>query len=79
MGGMMVLSLAETVIQHETPGNMRGRIFSAYYVFRNTGPLIASGLAGLLIRFMDEEHVMLIAGGGLVLYGLISFFSRKAD
>ncbi len=77
MGGMMVLSLAETVIQHETPENMRGRIFSAYYVFRNTGPLIASGLAGFMIRFVSEEKVMLTAGAALVLYGIVNFFMKK--
>lgn len=78
MGGMIVLSLAETVVQHETPENMRGRIFSAYYVFRNTAPLIASGIVGLLIRFINEEKVMLIAGAGLVVYGIINFFTKKA-
>jgi predicted MFS family arabinose efflux permease len=77
MGGMMVLSLAETAIQHETPENMRGRIFSAYYVFRNTGPLIASGIAGFLIRFMSEEKVMLMAGLALVVYGIINIFAKK--
>lgn len=77
MAGMMVLSLAETVIQQETPANMRGRIFSAYYVFRNTGPLIASGIAGLLSRFMAEEKVMLIAGASLVVYGIINLIGRK--
>jgi MFS family permease len=77
MAGMMVLSLAETVIQQETPPGMRGRIFSAYYVFRNTGPLIASGIAGLLSRYMAEEKVMLVAGLALVIYGVINFIGRK--
>jgi MFS family permease len=77
MAGVMVLSIAETVVQKQTPDNMRGRIFSAYYVFRNTGPLIAAGLAGLLIRFLSEEKVMFIAGLSLVAYGLANFISRK--
>ena len=77
MGGMIVLSLAETGIQHETPENMRGRIFSAYYIFRNTGPLIASVIAGFLIRFMDEEKVMLISGVLLVGYGIFSLYTRR--
>ena len=77
MAGVMVLSIAETVVQKETPENMRGRIFSAYYVFRNTGPLIAAGLAGLLIRFFSEEQVMLIAGLSLIIYGIINLLGRK--
>ena len=77
MAGVMVLSIAETVVQKETPENMRGRIFSAYYVFRNTGPLVAAGLAGLLIRFFSEEQVMLIAGLSLIIYGIINLIGRK--
>lgn len=71
----MVLSIAETVLQKETPENMRGRIFSAYYVFRNTGPLAAAGIAGLLIRFMSEEKVMLISGLSLAAYGLVNLIT----
>ncbi len=77
MAGVMVLSIAETVIQKETPENMRGRIFSAYYVFRNTGPLIAAVLAGIFIRFMNEEKVMFISGLALVAYGLANLITRK--
>ncbi|MEI7542920.1 MAG: MFS transporter [bacterium] len=72
MAGVMILSIAETVVQKETPENMRGRIFSAYYVFRNTGPLVAAGIAGILIRFMNEEKVMLVSGLSLVTYGLFN-------
>jgi MFS family permease len=79
MGGMMVLTIAETVVQKETPAHMRGRIFSAYYVFRNTGPLIAAGIAGFLIRFIDEEKVMLISGVALVAYGVYNLFTRRID
>ncbi len=78
MGGMMVLSIAETAVQKETPAGMRGRIFAAYYVFRNTGPLIASGLAGFLIRFIKEEEVMLAAGAALLLYGLVNMIWKKS-
>jgi MFS family permease len=77
IAGVMVLSIAETTVQKETPENMRGRIFSAYYVFRNTGPLIAAGLAGFLIRFINEEKVMLISGLSLVAYGLVNFISSR--
>ena len=77
MAGVMVLSIAETVVQKETPENMRGRIFSAYYVFRNTGPLVAAGLAGLLIRFLNEEKVMFISGLSLVAYGLANLVTSK--
>jgi DHA3 family macrolide efflux protein-like MFS transporter len=75
MAGVMVLSIAETVLQKETPENMRGRIFSAYYVFRNTGPLAAAGIAGLLIRFMSEEKVMLLSGISLAAYGLVNLMT----
>ncbi len=77
MAGVMLLSIAETVVQRDTPEDMRGRIFSSYYIFRNIGPLIASAIAGFLIKFMIEEDVMLIAGLALVLYGVINFFGRK--
>jgi MFS family permease len=76
MGGVAILSLAETAIQKYTPEELRGRTFSSYYIFKNSGPIIASGIAGLLIRFIDEEKVMLLSGLFLVAYGVINLLGK---
>jgi len=78
MAGVILLSIAETVVQKDSPGQMRGRVFSAYYLFRNTGPLIAAGLAGVLVRFMEESAIALTAVLCLVVYGMVNLVFNKS-
>ncbi len=77
MAGVILLSIAETVVQKDSTAEIRGRVFSAYYLFRNTGPLIASALAGLLVRFMQESAIALVAVLCLVVYGAVNLAFRK--
>jgi MFS family permease len=76
MAGVILLSIAETVVQKNTPENMRGRIFASYYVFRNTGSIIAAGITGVLIRFMHEKEIVLIAGLLFIVYGVINYIAK---
>jgi MFS family permease len=78
MAGVILLSIAETVVQKDSPADMRGRVFSAYYLFRNTGPLIAAALAGLLVRFLEESAIALAAVLCLVIYGMINLLFNKS-
>jgi MFS family permease len=77
--GVMILSIAETMIQNETPVNLRGRIFAAYYVLRNIGTVIASILTGPLTLLIKPGEIILLTGLGLILYGIINIFSKFKD
>jgi len=72
--GVMILSIAETSLQKGTPETMRGRVFAAYYVLRNSGPVIASVLTGIIVGFVDEDIIVLATGLALVAYGILNFF-----
>jgi MFS family permease len=75
--GVVVLSVSETVVQHDAPTETRGRILAVFYLFKNSGPLVASALAGFMIRFISEQKVLLIAGAALLIYGLVSMAGKK--
>ncbi|MFP4466547.1 MAG: MFS transporter [Candidatus Goldiibacteriota bacterium] len=74
---VMLFGIAETVIQKNTPVNMRGRIFASYYVFRNSGPAAATGISGLLLLFMGEKEMVLAAGLVFVIYGAVNLLGAK--
>jgi MFS family permease len=73
MAAVMIISIAETSIQKYTPPALRGRIFSTYYILRGAGLAAATSATGLLAKVMKEEHIVLMAGAGLFIYGVISF------
>jgi DHA3 family macrolide efflux protein-like MFS transporter len=75
MAAVMILGIAETSIQKNTPEELRGRIFSAYYILRGAGLAAATSLTGVLAKFIKEEHIVLLAGLGLLAYGSVNFFN----
>jgi len=77
--GVMILSIAETALQKSTPENMRGRVFAAYYVLRNSGTVIASITTGMIVGFINEDLIVLISGLLLIAYGLFNFFNTSLN
>ncbi|HDT15262.1 MAG TPA: MFS transporter [Firmicutes bacterium] len=75
---VMLFGIAETTVQKNTPVNMRGRIFASYYVFRNSGPAAATGIAGFLLLFTGEKEMVFAAGMALVIYGAVNFMTKNS-
>jgi MFS family permease len=75
MAAVMILGIAETSIQRNTPEDLRGRIFSAYYILRGAGLAAATSLTGVMAKFIKEENIVLMAGMGLLAYGFVNFFN----
>ncbi len=79
IAAVMILSIAETLIQNKTPDNLRGRIFAAYYVLRNIGTVIASVLTGPLTIIIKESLIILLSGLTLIIYAIINIFTKLKD
>jgi len=80
MGGMigiMILSIAETEIQKNTTSEIRGRIFSVYYILRGIGVAAAASLTGVVAKIIKEDQIILICGIFLFVYGIITFFMKR--
>lgn len=75
--GIMILSIAETEIQKSTTSEIRGRIFSVYYILRGVGVAAAASLTGMVAKIIKEEHIILICGILLFVYGVITFFMKR--
>jgi hypothetical protein len=75
--GIMILSIAETEIQKNTTPEMRGRMFSAYYILRGAGVAASTSLTGLVAKIIKEEQIILICGVLLFIYGIVSFFIKR--
>ncbi len=79
IAAVMILSIAETLLQNKTPDDLRGRIFAAYYVLRNVGTVIASVLTGPLTIIIKESTIILLSGLTLIIYGIINLFVKFRD
>lgn len=79
IAAVMILSMAETLLQNRTPDNLRGRIFAAYYVLRNIGTVLASVLTGPLSIIIKEAMIILLSGLTLFVYGIINLFVKFKD
>lgn len=75
--GIMILSIAETEIQKNTTPEIRGRIFSVYYILRGIGVAASTSLTGLVAKIIKEEQIILICGVLLFIYGIVSFFMKR--
>jgi MFS family permease len=75
--GIMILSIAETEIQKNTTPEIRGRIFSVYYILRGAGVAASTSLTGLVAKLIKEDQIILICGILIFIYGLISFFMQR--
>ncbi len=75
--GIMILSIAETEIQKNTTSEIRGRIFSVYYILRGIGVAAAASLTGVVAKIIKEDQIILICGISLFIYGMISFFIKR--
>jgi MFS transporter, DHA3 family, macrolide efflux protein len=69
---VIIISAAETAMQKHSPPNLRGRVIASYYILRSAGLVIATTLTGVLAKAVTEARVVLIAGGILIIYGLIN-------
>ncbi len=79
IAAVVILSIAETLIQNKTPDNLRGRVFAAYYVLRNIGTVIASVLTGPLTMIIKESLIILLSGLTLIIYAIINIFVKIKD
>ncbi|HPD18387.1 MAG TPA: MFS transporter [Candidatus Goldiibacteriota bacterium] len=79
IAGIMILSIAETEIQKNTNPEVRGRIFSVYYILRGAGLAAATSLTGLVAKVIREDQIILICGIVLFVYGLIAFFAKRGS
>ena len=75
--GAIILGLAETVIQKNSPENMRGRMFAAYYILRNLSLVIATSSAGFIARLIREPEIILMSGLLLFGYGMVNVFGGQ--
>ena len=75
--GIMILSIAETEIQKNTTSEIRGRIFSVYYILRGAGVAASTSLTGLVAKIIKEEKIILICGILLFVYGITAFFMKR--
>jgi DHA3 family macrolide efflux protein-like MFS transporter len=73
IAGVIIISLAETSIQKNSPENLRGRLFSAYYILRSAGLAFASSFVGIMTKVINEEKIILFTGIGMAIYGVINF------
>jgi MFS family permease len=78
-GAVMIISIAETMIQKNTPEKLRGRIFSTYYILRGTGLAAATSLTGVLAKFVREDHIVLYSGIALFAYGVLTLWRRLPE
>ena len=79
IGAVMIISIAETMIQKNTPEKLRGRIFSTYYILRGVGLAAATSLTGVLAKFVKEQHIVLYSGIVLFAYGFLTLWRRVKE
>jgi MFS transporter, DHA3 family, macrolide efflux protein len=72
IAGVVIISLAETEIQKNTPEKLRGRLFAAYYILRSAGLAFASAFVGVMTKAIKEEQIILFTGIGMVAYGILN-------
>jgi len=73
MAGAIVISVSETLIQKNTEGRIRGRIFSSYYIIRGTGLAAATSITGFIAGITGEAWIVLATGLFMLVFGAISF------
>jgi MFS family permease len=79
IGAVMIISIAETMIQKNTPEKLRGRIFSTYYILRGVGLAAATSLTGVLARFVKEDSIVLYSGIAIFAYGVLTLWRRVKE
>jgi MFS family permease len=61
-----------SLIHHRTPGDLRGRVFAAFFALAFAGQVAATALGGvLLVTLPSAKYVLLVGGVGSMVIGLV--------